>query len=553
MAGKIRHLLLRDGRYYARKLVPKPLRAILGKGELRRPLGADRRLALTRLPAALVAINSEIEHGWELLRASDKTRDDARKRLAEPQSPAELAQTHYTERLALDQELRNAGPLWASISIDDEYVDALRLLRAGKLDDDGIDRVIGATLRRYVDRGTLAAERGTPDWRSSARAIADAELEVLARVYDRDEGLPENREVHPPHLSPAPAVQEPPDFAPAVSLRGLLEDHLGYLEASGRGRAGRKAWPKVFEDLLGFLQRQRGLRGGRLEQADDARRLTPEELIAWRDEKLKILSPKTVKDVWIASIKAVLAHAVEDRKLATNVARDIKVRFSAAPRLREKGFSDREATKILAACLRYSPTAISNPATRESGHLTSAKRWGPWLCAFTGARIGEVLQLRKVDVRIDGGIHYLHITPEAGTVKTRSFRDVPIHPQLVDLGFLKFVEESTDGPLFYSKRADPLKLPAQVVAGRLSTWLRKAGIVPVGVSPSHSWRHRFKTLGRDLGLDPRVVDAIQGHAGRTSSDAYGDVSLRAKKSAIDRFAYYDMDASQISQDALLPD
>jgi hypothetical protein len=34
----------------------------------------------------------------------------------------------------------------------------------------------------------------------------------------------------------------------------------------------------------------------------------------------------------------------------------------------------------------------------EAPKLAAAKRWVPWLCAFTGARVGEMLQLRKAEI-----------------------------------------------------------------------------------------------------------------------------------------------------------
>lgn len=239
-------------------------------------------------------------------------------------------------------------------------------------------------------------------------------------------------------------------------------------------------------------------------------------------------------------MKSVLTRAVEDRRLSENVVANVKVRASATPVLREKGFTDTEAAEILRTCLHYEPSNQANPAKRESPHISASKRWGPWLCAFTGARVGEVLQLRKSDIREVDGISFFRLTPEAGTVKARSFRDVPIHTQLIELGFLDFVARSEDGPLFYSHTADPSKLPAQAVYNRVAKWLQSLGLIPDGVSPNHGWRHRFKTVAMDLGLNPRVVDGIQGHAGRTASDGYGDVTLKAKKVAIDRLKRYDI-------------
>jgi integrase len=73
----------------------------------------------------------------------------------------------------------------------------------------------------------------------------------------------------------------------------------------------------------------------------------------------------------------------------------------------------------------------------------------PWLCAYTGARPGEITQLRGADVIERDGTHGLRMTPDAGTVKTKKTRVVPLHEHLIEQGFLKFVAEHGAGPMFY--------------------------------------------------------------------------------------------------------
>lgn len=542
LARRIPYLLVRDGRYFARRTVPPELQPYIGTIELREPLGPDRKIALEKLHLALVKINARLDHARRTLsvtQGADATKAAARDA---PMTPAELARTHYNDQLALDEALRNSGPGWASIGIDDAYVADLRAASSGSLQDEQIEALLGNFLKRYALRGNLDANRGTPEWRKAARAIAEAELQVLARMYDRDDGVPAHEITHPPHLAPFVEVITDEPFVEPLSLRELLEQHLRRLEVNGGGLSARKGWTRVFEDLLQFLKVSRGLKGSAILQADDARRLTAEEVIAWRDAKLETLSPKTVKDVWLASLKSVLSDAVSDRLLPTNVAKGVRVRMYAAPVLREKGFTDAEALAILKRCLEYVPAQRDNPANRESEHVTAAKRWGPWLCAFTGARVTEILQLRKSDIRTVDDVRYLHITPEAGSVKSKKYRDVPLHQQLIDIGFLEFVEQSPGGPLFHSGDANPKKLPAQAVSTRVGKWLQAEKLIPDGVQPNHGWRHRFKTLSREVGLDPHVVDSIQGHTGRTASDGYGDVTLRAKKAAIDTLTAYDLTA-----------
>eukprot|EP01035_Chromulina_nebulosa_P054640 gene54640-74873_t len=61
MRRQVRNLLDRDGRYFARLVIPKDLRAFMdGKSELRTPLGGDYRTALKALPAAVATLHHSI-------------------------------------------------------------------------------------------------------------------------------------------------------------------------------------------------------------------------------------------------------------------------------------------------------------------------------------------------------------------------------------------------------------------------------------------------------------------------------------------------------------
>ena len=79
-------------------------------------------------------------------------------------------------------------------------------------------------------------------------------------------------------------------------------------------------------------------------------------------------------------------------------------------------FTAEEAQAILKAALSIADTGSAFAATC---------RWVPWLCAYAGARAGEITQLRVVDVVEREGIHALHLTP-AG--RHDQDRVAPNHP-----------------------------------------------------------------------------------------------------------------------------
>lgn len=56
------------------------------------------------------------------------------------------------------------------------------------------------------------------------------------------------------------------------------------------------------------------------------------------------------------------------------------------------------------------------------------------MCAYTGARAGEMTQLRSEDIQKTGEVYFAHLTPSAGTIMSGRARTVPLHEHLVELG-----------------------------------------------------------------------------------------------------------------------
>ena len=89
-------------------------------------------------------------------------------------------------------------------------------------------------------------------------------------------------------------------------------------------------------------------------------------------------------------------------------------------------------------------------------------------------------QLRREDVaKTSEGIWYLNITPEAGSQKGRTSRQVPLHPHLIEQGFLDAVNRRS-GPLFFDprrRRTNSIGNPQhKKVAQRVADWVRSLGI-----------------------------------------------------------------------------
>lgn len=318
--------------------------------------------------------------------------------------------------------------------------------------------------------------------------------------------------------------------------------------------ATKKATIKVtFEDLFHLWKRDH-LAEGKSEETvrdfrhkvealiaylghNDALTITPLNVSDWcdhlrHDTKLKA---RTVRDKYLAAIKAVYRVGIAKQRIDFDPTKGVTVKVAKRPILRSKGFTDGEANTILIAA-RRDPDELGGAAIGNK----NAIRWVPWICAFSGARAGEITQLRKEDFSKEHGIDFLRITPEAGSVKSRNYRIVPIHPQLLELGLLEFVESAPEGYLFFTLGVnDDPKKRADSVYTKVGAWVRKGARVddPL-VQPNHAWRHRFKSLCREYDISEEYSDAITGHEDGRAAASYGGYSVKALFREIQKLPKY---------------
>jgi integrase len=313
-----------------------------------------------------------------------------------------------------------------------------------------------------------------------------------------------------------------------ISILTLFE---GYARERKPAPATVKAWRRQLSAFAAFAGH------------DDATKVTPEDVVAWKDHLLHKagesgsgLSAKTVGDGYLSALKMTLRWGVENRRLAENPAANTRVRGAKRVYKRERGLTNDEARTILAATL-------TPPPPRLSPERALARRWVPWLCAYTGARVNEITQLRGKDVVEIDGVWTIHITPEAGRIKTSMARTVALHSHLKDQGFLD-VAAANPSYLFFNpgrQRGGSEGNPHSKKVGEyLARWVREIGVADPDVQPNHGWRHRFKTVSRNVRMDPEVRDRIQGHAPRTEGEGYGDVSPAAMRREIELLPRYEV-------------
>ena len=127
-----------------------------------------------------------------------------------------------------------------------------------------------------------------------------------------------------------------------------------------------------------------------------------------------------------------------------------------------RGYTDDEAAQLLKA------------ARRETGW----RRWLAWALCFTGARISEIADLRRRDVRQEAGVWIFDVVPnEARRGKTATFqRMLPIHPALPNEGLLEYVNAlPPDGPLWPDLGANTVGSRKDHATTNFGRWVRGRG------------------------------------------------------------------------------
>jgi integrase len=257
---------------------------------------------------------------------------------------------------------------------------------------------------------------------------------------------------------------------------------------------------------------------------EDVRRISATDIVRWKDHLVRReLSPKTINDVYLSSVRTIFNQAVRDRLMPTNPVANIRV-----PDRRQAGtgklpYTDAEVRRLL---------FLASHATDPS------RRWLPWLAAASGARIGELAQLWGRRIMTIDGVPVMDLRPaeDGGSFKNEaSERIVPLHPALVEAGFLRFVEARGDGPVFYRRSSgDPSKKHASKgVTNRLAKWIRENGFIDPRKSPNHALRHWWKTAAMRAGVGDSVADAVQGHAPNSVAGRYRHFDVHTLRRAVE--------------------
>ena len=517
MATPFRHP--KSGIYWFRRRVPADLVGIVGKREEKVSL---RTRDPAEAKAVYVRVAAEVEQRWSNLRRGVR-------RISHKESIA-IAGEFY-RKLVSENENDPGDPVYVLSQLLSDQVAAnspeVKVVVSGR--PDRTERMLARLKNQYRPAvGEFLSKRGDRvDPESFERVVTAVNAAI---VQGREQLLRNSKGDYrsDPDAERFPALgtsasgshgAAAEEFSKKYDLNAIYEQ---FANEAAHAMATRKKWRSIIAEVAN--------------DNPDIRQLTDTWCVAWKDRLVaRRLSARSIQYGYLAALRSTCAWAVRNKRILVNPMDGVGVKIPKPNKERSKGYTEEEAEFVLKLTLK--------PVVKNlSAEHKAARRWVPWICAYTGARVGEIAQLRKQDIQLKSGVWLFWITPAAGTVKDGNSRFVALHPHLIEQGFLEFVRASKAGPLFYSearRRGGSNENPTSKKVGeRLAAWIREEGLKDKRISPSHAWRHRFKTLARRYNLDVGTRDYMQGHAAATEGEEYGEFEPQVLFAEISKLPAY---------------
>lgn len=526
-----------SGIWYFRKAVPEALWDAVGHEEILRSLRTRDAREARKLHRELA---EAIEAEWDRLRAilaleRGKSPPQPPLRLVSlTQKDAHaLAGEMYRERVA-EHEANPGGPdRWTedlqlvadALPVSQRETGAANRIWNYALQPELVAmRALGHEVRAFLERRRLALDTAGFRLLCSAVAMAKRDAAVHLRRNSLGDYSPDPKAARFP---PVPTLLHLDPSHHPVGVDRFLE--LWYA-STHVANATKQAWSGKLRNLMKHAEK------------DDVAAITVDDVVKWRNaRKLSGIAARTISEGDLSGVRALFNWAIGETELpsiTTNPVAGVTMTFKEPSSTRQKGFKFDEADLILRS------TLLPVEGFTQAG--AGARRWVPWLCAFSGARVGEIGQIHHrniIEEVTPSGFKAwcMRLTPEDGSMKNGKYRIVPLHPQVLEQGFLDYVELRRDKPLFYepglARKADTHHRQADKVGERLAAWVRDLKI-DKRVQPNHGWRHRFESIGRSLQLRKDIIDYIAGHVASDVAGKYGDYLVEALYMAIQYYPRY---------------
>lgn len=587
--ARISHLLRRGGAYSVRMRVPADLVDILGRKEIVRALGTSEEVeARRRLFPVLAKMQAEFDdlRAHRILTKDDRDhavwdhytgaldRDDAER--AQLPTEAEIA----AAKSGVFKSTREGADLSQPLAVLDVSVEAIAMQNAANMSAErrriklehlrkhvatNETALIADEVDAYVATHRLIAPRDSAGWITLARAMMRAEIEALRRSLERDAGdyggQPGDPIVKPATgprretAAPGERISDVFEIFASENPRGVAKDRVDqcrrdigtFVEMVGATfplKNITKAEVRDWKQLLTKLP----------VKATETKAFAKMDIrqIVKANEKIgkPVLADRTVNR-YLSSLGAFLTWSVNNGYIDRNPVEGLMLKKEAkAPTLPFN--ADQLQTLFSSPWFAGCQSADEWRLIGKPGNvlIRDHRFWVPLIMLFSGARPGEIGQLAVGDVRQMHGQWIMHITSEGDghgegkSVKTAgSMRVVPVHPELIRLGFIRYHEARVKAggtQLFPGAVRNTRGQMMADMSREFARHLTRIGLKNGRGLSLYSFRHGAADALRRAGYLDQQFGFILGHTQASMTGRYGIMPqgmLAQRVELIDAIAY----------------
>jgi integrase len=527
------------GRYIVRVTVPPELRGILGKRELAGNLGADKKVAGHRAHGVIAGFLARIDEAREQLEASKPTLSS-------------LAKEYYRSELEADDRGRLELGQETVVGLNEGTLATMarytRLVASGQLTGEPAEDWVGQLAELCHEKGML------PDVPRDEllKMLARVELDILAAIGARDrnavsEPEPKSELLTAPEPEPLiSAGSVPRKQAGGASLTAILKAFHKERTAGNRSLAEKtmdehKVAVRMFEEFLSKDIPARSITRGDLLAYKQALLETPSRYAqrfpgltlpqaikanAKRKQPFSTLDPATINMKWLSHLSTIFRWASNNGYLDSNPADGVRV---------DEGHGYKEPSRVPFSqgdLKRIFGSDLFKTKPYET------KQWALLVALYTGARSSsEIARIRLCDIYEEQGVPVIMLA--LASKNQHSKRLVPIHDDLVRLGFLDFVER-------LRRKSKERLFPDWDPEDKINRWFLRSYRAEVGINDRrkvfHSFRHTLKTALARYGVNRDISDLITGHKDQSVGGIYiGDASVTMVKAMAEGLNRVDFD------------
>lgn len=594
-----------NGVYYFRRRVPSDLEGIIQPGQFHYSLGTRKRQeALKPYAVALARSEHEIEQAREKINtAAEKGRPVVRlSRIERRQLAAEKAKkkrarvfSQYTEREIdflvsrwFEEGRRETERYYRDVFVLNSPEEREGVLRDLGLEEQslmGVDwemnrLLISREVSAILDDEDCEAPR---DWLNNPqfRRFYGLVLEGLLQFNKIAVSLVESGKMPPQFQRLAAFV--PQGGAPiAVMSNGgtvngpsiTLDELIERFEKEPRRQSLREDTRKEYKHIYRALREQIG--GEKLLQAitrDDVKAVA--EMFLHLPARATLKAPKRrlldlaeeakakgaplahVKtyNKRVSSISAIFTYAVTENLIAHHLAKGLSL--PEPPRSGEdKAYSIDQLNIIFSGdfFLRFKEEGREDQFTPNHPERP-CYFWAPLIGLFHGMRSGEILQIKTANIFEKDGVP---VFKTEGEVKNhRAYRIVPLHPQLIQLGFLTYVDSVRRAGYDYI-------FPDAINAttGKLSSWYQKPYaryLTRIGIKTGrdecfHAFRHTWNGGLRRADIPQEIRRALGGWVHDKSAElGYGPQHYPRLLKYLERLEYPGLELKHLYPKRISPE